>query len=1286
MIQWLKEHLNPAFMAKVETLSDDVEWKILLTAHSNNEEAEILRLYQLCIAQDVMYGSEQDDDYEFIIYCIAHNHFKLGNMVQDAYDEIDDDISQPGGSALKPLKRNIIRWGKSTLPKLASSYFQKNPIEKTVLDKQIVELEQLLKGEPQLHISGASPQWEKLLVPGPDKAQELSRLYTQLVVRRMLSGASGNILKKQLSSGVLDINLMREYFETAEIALKKEISEEILLNSTISKDKISRLDGLVLLKVENDVVNVLKGLIHKIVLDPPEALLNTEDLTDLVNHFFQELEKNNLDQASFTSIFEEVEKLYKGNYLRQETIDLYPDYALIFNDELAQLHAILAAIKDASKIDPDQTAELTRLISDVLLHSAPMLGLVPTNQAWLTERMRACGYSEGIDISRGVCYGIAHMALQAYLAKDMARFYTRLRTIYNATLMECVPDEQGQILAGFKKRLTDEGQDPDHINQQIIDIQAFFEGVILNQNPDKYNDFFVDEHRAALIQQGKRTMQGTLSLALDKNKPVFVSAWSGAYDKQELVTYLTLLQQRLGHNQSFSLQLMSNLHETNLNYDHHTQQWLFIDPNQLPGTIYTSPASLAGAILKSHFSVQSQGLVMQTELYTCESDATEMIRDFEAIKQTEPWQILHALSEEKVNKTYLDDSKKNMHSQVNSWAYWGGDMTWCAQAYEKMDNIRRRELLAGIKEDDQRELRQKLGIADDAEFPMREVLSFNNSEKKTINGVSVTIHQESEYPIPWPKDKARPQDYYERLHTVIEYGDMDQMITINIPKTEWVWNEKSYNRRRVLTGSIMSHGVTEQIELADNYPNILDMAQTFDIQDMEKLMRIVDSYSTPLSKDGTLRARLPFYFAPQAAVTPEDIEKYKDTLHLDKTHGGEDRIQNLVSPYIEAMKLCGHQKKEIYIPVVTLGAPHHWTVCVLTLDEQNKPSLTYLESSAGYAAQDASYHIFREGYEELYRNSILDGVNKALEHHELPKINQDDIFYDVSKQFSEEGCGIAASITMQQIMQGEKKVEGIHLVDFNKISTKEKTKSYSGVSIEEDAMRRVQLALKLRVDPLKDIPPKHKEKFSIVMRELDTHRHSLTARAQEVFIPVTSQSVKNTGIVQTAEPLNKFDSTSRSISPTSIISIDHAVQTHLNHEANALKEMPEDVPELSVKKINTQKIIKARISLLCCGELGQAVIAEIIYLKHGSSSTNPTFRTESRKKLAAIVEALNALKEVSNDSLSAILMDKDSALFRSLFKPLPTEESDASTLNIIHMVLEQYRGTNPDAGSDPQLR
>jgi hypothetical protein len=280
-------------------------------------------------------------------------------------------------------------------------------------------------------------------------------------------------------------------------------------------------------------------------------------------------------------------------------------------------------------------------------------------QDWFLSRMKALGYSftHELDLIKGHCYGIAHMGLQAFLANDITTFNQRIAIIKSIPVAAYQNDfallkqERDEML---QQGLLDKANE---INQKISDILAFFDGVSVLQNAfgKNYTELFEDKYP---VQSGSRVMPLVRSLVLDDidNSPLRIQSVSGAYNRKELIQYITLLKENLGMN-SFSLVFMSSQHEINLNYDHTNQQWQLIDANQLPAQIYIQPDLIADAVLDAFTfgSVKREGLVVHTEIYTKTKHALQLRNNLSSLENLTAWRSIHEVSTAKLEHVYPPD-------------------------------------------------------------------------------------------------------------------------------------------------------------------------------------------------------------------------------------------------------------------------------------------------------------------------------------------------------------------------------------------------------------------------------------------------------------------------------------------------------------------------------------------------------------------------------------------------------------------------------------------------------
>jgi len=260
-------------------------------------------------------------------------------------------------------------------------------------------------------------------------------------------------------------------------------------------------------------------------------------------------------------------------------------------------------------------------------------------QTWYMDRMRALGYS----VNRmGQCYGMSQMAIQAFLANDMETFNTRLQIIYNMPLEDFENDFAN--LKDQRQQFLDKGQEAsaNKINEKIIDLYAFFDGVSLHQNPDMY--LYDEDYQPLSIKQNSQiTMPITLPVILETNKrsPSAVASFTGHYNKKDLIDYFSLLKNELGEN-SFALNIVGENHSISLAYDASNERWLLLDPDHLPGEEYISGEHLAAALFSLFLGTNYMtALVLGTKIITTIQSKQQMQLQFENLKKNTIWSALH---------------------------------------------------------------------------------------------------------------------------------------------------------------------------------------------------------------------------------------------------------------------------------------------------------------------------------------------------------------------------------------------------------------------------------------------------------------------------------------------------------------------------------------------------------------------------------------------------------------------------------------------------------------------
>ena len=270
---------------------------------------------------------------------------------------------------------------------------------------------------------------------------------------------------------------------------------------------------------------------------------------------------------------------------------------------------------------------------DLMNQHQPLRGSFE-NQSFLIERMKALGY--GIE-EDGLCFGISHMAMQAFLIGDFDTFYDRLIAIHDTSLNEFQAPR---------------GVTPVHSNK-IKSFLPFFDGIALYQYPDIFKSVFFskEEQTIEILQDEKRVLPITAPVATDNQQelmPVKVASFPGTYEETNLQDYLDLMQENLGKI-SFSLMIGSYLtlgygyHEINLNFDAKHQKWILVDPNHLPPKDYLNTHLLAQTLIKN-MSASWIEQTLSTIVYTQQVMKVEFETAYAGMIAQNRWKELHPVS------------------------------------------------------------------------------------------------------------------------------------------------------------------------------------------------------------------------------------------------------------------------------------------------------------------------------------------------------------------------------------------------------------------------------------------------------------------------------------------------------------------------------------------------------------------------------------------------------------------------------------------------------------------
>src|SRR3990167_612920 len=226
--------------------------------------------------------------------------------------------------------------------------------------------------------------------------------------------------------------------------------------------------------------------------------------------------------------------------------------------------------------------------------------LSTASQRWFMNRMRWLGYGP---LGDGECFGIANMAMQAFILGETESFNERLAQISALSENDCQ-----DLWDKIKHKKASEAE-----IQTWVDILAFFNGVYLYQDPDFLS---IRKQNTAKTKEFVRPNKPIANKNLD---PVSVLDFLNYYSEDDIDKYLNLLKENVG-SVPFSINIFCRIkeedktqaHAINVSYDPIKKSWIFTDANKLPQVEYKSEKLLAKAIYNAFYATTNiEGILHQ---------------------------------------------------------------------------------------------------------------------------------------------------------------------------------------------------------------------------------------------------------------------------------------------------------------------------------------------------------------------------------------------------------------------------------------------------------------------------------------------------------------------------------------------------------------------------------------------------------------------------------------------------------------------------------------------------
>jgi hypothetical protein len=261
--------------------------------------------------------------------------------------------------------------------------------------------------------------------------------------------------------------------------------------------------------------------------------------------------------------------------------------------------------------------------------------------------------------------------------------------------------------------------------------------------------------------------------------------------------------------------------------------------------------------------------------------------------------------------------------------------------------------------------------------PRAESQMFHEETHQTYKGLELTVTRSSPYPFEMPREH-RPSDYFDKRETTISFIENDNTIKIQI---------SGKGREEVMR--VLVNGVPLEF---DGQELVFNMNRTFNQEDIQLLLD-----SLEIEPQKTFR------------ITP-----------FFKLYNGSDQITKTKSDLAaffelqlnDIIRINGF--KTIVTPISSSLTPeqsaHHWYVVALSLDEDNMPQVSFINST-----NELNHRKLDEIINDYY-TQVVEPLNDALLKLRIPAISIESLQYAQGKQYGNMGCGITATLNIERLL------------------------------------------------------------------------------------------------------------------------------------------------------------------------------------------------------------------------------------------------------------------------------
>ncbi len=244
--------------------------------------------------------------------------------------------------------------------------------------------------------------------------------------------------------------------------------------------------------------------------------------------------------------------------------------------------------------------------------------------------MQKFGYKSN---NTGICFGFAHMGMQAILSGGIESFDERLDAIVTDIA-------QGYILTEKERNLN-------RITHLLDGVELYFQASL-------YPHLF-EKGKAPKTQSALLVAPLVMSIEIENQGGLEKSSsFSGVYNEKALIDYFESLRTSIENAQPpyekpVALVLNNVNHAISVGFDPIKKQWIFIDANNIPTKYFSSVQDIAKSVVGgfNESSNPDEKVIFTTSAYATHDNNPDFKKVIDDWKSSAPWKSLHEISSEK---------------------------------------------------------------------------------------------------------------------------------------------------------------------------------------------------------------------------------------------------------------------------------------------------------------------------------------------------------------------------------------------------------------------------------------------------------------------------------------------------------------------------------------------------------------------------------------------------------------------------------------------------------------